>query len=46
MVMPFLLLTNRPEFEIVEDVINLIDQILKGLAFMQEQGVPHRDSSK
>ncbi|KAF9818792.1 hypothetical protein IEO21_02572 [Rhodonia placenta] len=46
MVMPFLRLTDRPEFEIVEDVVNFVDQMLEGLIFMHEQGVAHRDCSE
>ncbi|KZV68704.1 hypothetical protein PENSPDRAFT_609718 [Peniophora sp. CONT] len=43
LVMPFLRRMNSPEFETVGEVVDFVDQILEGLAFMHEQGVAHRD---
>ncbi|EED81131.1 predicted protein [Postia placenta Mad-698-R] len=48
MVMPFLRLIDRPEFELVLDIVEFGDQIMtahscgQGLVFMHAQGVAHR----
>lgn len=46
MVMPFLRLIDRPEFELVLDIVEFGDQIMTGLVFMHAQGVAHRDCSE
>ncbi|KZV68696.1 hypothetical protein PENSPDRAFT_609714 [Peniophora sp. CONT] len=45
MVMPFLRYFNSPDFQTVGEIIDFVDQILEGLAFMHEHGVAHRDCS-
>lgn len=42
-VMPLLRHIDDPECSTVENVADLVDQTLKGLAFMHSQGVAHRD---
>jgi len=43
MVMPFLRLMDDPEFEVVGEIVDFVDQILEGLVFLHENGVAHRD---
>ncbi|KAI0734963.1 hypothetical protein C8Q72DRAFT_964728 [Fomitopsis betulina] len=43
MVMPLLRLIDNPKFDLIEELIDFVDQILEGLVFMHEQGVAHRD---
>ncbi|KAI0316379.1 hypothetical protein OF83DRAFT_1060461 [Amylostereum chailletii] len=42
MVMPFLREINEPTFEYIGEVLDFVDQVLKGLSFMHAQGVAHR----
>ncbi|KAJ3004551.1 hypothetical protein NUW54_g4764 [Trametes sanguinea] len=42
-VMPFLRYINNPSFELVDDVLEMLDQVLEGLVFMHDHGVAHRD---
>ncbi|EPS92684.1 hypothetical protein FOMPIDRAFT_1137462, partial [Fomitopsis schrenkii] len=43
MVMPLLRLIDEPKFDLVEELIDFVDQLLEGLVFMHEQGIAHRD---
>ncbi|KAI0693496.1 kinase-like domain-containing protein [Cytidiella melzeri] len=43
LVMPFLRYTDDPPFELVDDVLDVVDQLLEGIAFMHAEGVAHRD---
>ncbi|KAI0045022.1 hypothetical protein FA95DRAFT_1496145 [Auriscalpium vulgare] len=45
MVMPFFHPMDDPPFESVDEIVDFVDQVLEGLAFMHEQGVAHRDCS-
>ncbi|KAH8987869.1 kinase-like domain-containing protein [Lactarius akahatsu] len=45
LVMPFLRLLNEPPFESIGEILDFVDQILKGLTFMHSKGVAHRDCS-
>jgi len=42
-VMPFLRLIDSPQFDLVEELVEFVDQTLEGLVFMHDQGVAHRD---
>ncbi|KAI0000226.1 hypothetical protein BJV74DRAFT_766972 [Russula compacta] len=41
-VMPFLRLSDSPPFETVWEVMDFVDQVLEGLAFIHSHGVAHR----
>ncbi|KAI0316331.1 kinase-like domain-containing protein [Amylostereum chailletii] len=43
MVMPFFRDLDDPPFEHIGEVLDCVEQVLKGLVFMHEQGVAHRD---
>ncbi|KAI0693495.1 kinase-like domain-containing protein [Cytidiella melzeri] len=43
LVMPFLRYTDDPPFELVDDVLDIVDQLFEGIAFMHAEGVAHRD---
>ncbi|KAI0693498.1 kinase-like domain-containing protein [Cytidiella melzeri] len=43
LVMPFLRYTDDPPFELVDDVLDVVDQLVEGIAFMHAEGVAHRD---
>ncbi|KZT13120.1 uncharacterized protein LAESUDRAFT_690312 [Laetiporus sulphureus 93-53] len=43
LVMPFLRLIDEPPFALVGEVVDFVDQILKGLQFLHKHGVAHRD---
>ncbi|OCH90630.1 hypothetical protein OBBRIDRAFT_825818 [Obba rivulosa] len=43
MVMPFLRPIHEPPFELVNEVVDFIEQILEGLVFLHDHGVAHRD---
>ncbi|TBU50532.1 kinase-like domain-containing protein [Dichomitus squalens] len=42
-VMPFLRDVDDPPFKSVKNILDCIDQLLEGLAFLHEHGVAHRD---
>ncbi|KZT13122.1 uncharacterized protein LAESUDRAFT_639482 [Laetiporus sulphureus 93-53] len=42
MVMPFLRLIDEPPFALIEEIMEFVDQILVGLAFLHKHGVAHR----
>jgi len=45
-VMPFLRLMDDPQFDLVSEVFDFVDQILDGLVFLHEHGVAHRDCTR
>ncbi|GJE92549.1 kinase-like domain-containing protein [Phanerochaete sordida] len=45
-VMPFLKKISQPPFEIVDEVLDFVEQVLEGLAFMHEHDVAHRDAAE
>ncbi|KAI9063419.1 hypothetical protein FKP32DRAFT_1572053 [Trametes sanguinea] len=42
-VMPFLRYIRSPEFQLIDDILEFLDQALQGLVFIHDQGVAHRD---
>ncbi|KAI9063416.1 hypothetical protein FKP32DRAFT_1592485 [Trametes sanguinea] len=42
-VMPFLRYIDMPPFEVIDDVLECLDQVLEGLVFIHDHGVAHRD---
>lgn len=45
-VMPYLHDMNQPDFYWVGDVVDFVDQVLEGLAFMHQHAVAHRDCAE
>ncbi|EKM49303.1 uncharacterized protein PHACADRAFT_131824 [Phanerochaete carnosa HHB-10118-sp] len=43
LVMPFLRLMDDPPFQVIDNIVDFVDQILEGLVFIHEHGVAHRD---
>ncbi|KZT13124.1 uncharacterized protein LAESUDRAFT_719438 [Laetiporus sulphureus 93-53] len=43
MVMPFLRLIDNPPFVFIVEIVEFMEQILTGLAFLHKHGVAHRD---
>jgi len=43
MVMPLLRNADLPPFQYMKEIVDFVDQVLEGLAFIHEQGVAHRD---
>ncbi|OCH90635.1 hypothetical protein OBBRIDRAFT_819196 [Obba rivulosa] len=43
MVMPFLRPIDEPQFELISEVLDFVDQIIEGLVFLHDHGVAHRD---
>ncbi|EMD34374.1 hypothetical protein CERSUDRAFT_97636 [Gelatoporia subvermispora B] len=43
MVMPYLHLIDLPMWELMEEVVDFVDQILEGLVFLHDNGIAHRD---
>lgn len=45
-VMPFLRRMDNPPFDLVNDLLDFVDQVLEGLAFMHDNDVAHRDPAE
>jgi len=43
MVMPLLRNADFPPFQYVKEIMDFVDQVLEGLAFIHEKGIAHRD---
>ncbi|OSD03660.1 hypothetical protein PYCCODRAFT_1490426 [Trametes coccinea BRFM310] len=43
-VMPFLRFIDDPAFELLDDVLECLDQVLEGLGFIHDHGVAHRSN--